>query len=208
MKKWILLCLLCACFRQAFSQSQEAEQLLLNVEKLTQLKSILTDMKKGYTILAQGYGSIKQIAQGNFSLHQAFLNGLMLVSPEIKKYRKVAEIIAYQQDLVKTYKSGFGHFKAGGSFSAVELAYLGKVYQQLFEQSLRDLDQLLMVITDGKLAMTDEERLRSIDQIFDEVSDQVEFLRHFNDQIRTLELQRQNEVKDVHRTQNFFKSGR
>jgi hypothetical protein len=208
MKKWILLGVFCICSLSAFSQSQEAEQLLLNVEKLTQLKSILTDMKKGYAILSQGYGSIKQIAQGNFSLHQSFLDGMMLVSPEIKKYRRVADIVAYQRDLVKTYKSAFEHFKAGGSFSAPELAYLGKVYQELFEQSLGDLDQLLVVITNGKLGMTDEERLGSIDRIFEEVSDSLEFLRHFNGQVRTLELQRVNEIKDVHGTQNFFKSSR
>jgi hypothetical protein len=208
MKKWILLGVFCICSLSAFSQSQEAEQLLLNVEKLTQLKSILTDMKKGYAILSQGYGSIKQIAQGNFSLHQSFLDGMMLVGPEIKKYHRVADIVAYQRDLVKTYKSGFDHFKAGDSFSAPELAYLGKVYQQLFEQSLGNLDQLLMVITDGKLGMTDEERLGSIDRIFEEVSDSLEFLRHFNGQVRMLELQRLNETKDVHGTQNFFKSSR
>jgi hypothetical protein len=208
MKKWILLWLICACFLSGFSQSPEAQQLLLNVEKLTQLKSILTDMKKGYTILSKGYGSIKQIAQGNFSLHQSFLEGMMLVSPEIKKYQRVADIVAYQRDLVKTYKSGFEHFKAGGSFSTLELAYLGKVYQQLFEQSLENLDQLFMVITDGKLGMTDEERLRSIDRIFEEASDSLEFLRHFNGQVRTLELQRVNAIKDVYGTQNFFKSSR
>jgi hypothetical protein len=208
MKKWILFGVFCTCSLSVFSQSQEAEQLLLNVEKLTQLKSILTDMKKGYAILSQGYGSIKQIAQGNFSLHQSFLDGMMLVGPEIKKYHRVADIVAYQRDLVKTYKSGFDHFKAGDSFSAPELAYLGKVYQQLFEQSLGNLDQLLMVITDGKLGMTDEERLGSIDRIFEEVSDSLEFLRHFNGQVRMLELQRLNETKDVHGTQNFFKSSR
>jgi hypothetical protein len=208
MKKWILSGVFCICSLSAFSQSQEAEQLLLNVEKLTQLKSILTDMKKGYTILSQGYGSIKQIAQGNFSLHQSFLDGMMLVSPEIKKYHRVADIVAYQRDLVKTYKSAFEHFKAGGSFSAPELAYLGRVYQELFEQSLGDLDQLFMVITNGKLGMTDEERLGSIDRIFEEVSDSLEFLRHFNGQVRMLELQRVNEIKDVHGTQNFLKYSR
>ena len=33
------------------------QQLLLDIEKLTQMKSILSDMKTGYQIYQQGYGS-------------------------------------------------------------------------------------------------------------------------------------------------------
>ena len=80
----------------AKAQSQEAQQLLLNVEKLSQLKNILSDMKKGYQVISGGYNAIKDISQGNFSLHGIFLDGLMLVSPEVKKYRRVADIISYQ----------------------------------------------------------------------------------------------------------------
>jgi hypothetical protein len=205
MKKWILLCVLCTSLIQGFSQSQEAEQLLLNVEKLTQLKSILTDMKKGYTIVSQGYSSIKQIAQGNFSLHQSFLEGMMLVSPEIKKYRRVADIISYQRELVKTYKSGFEHFKASGSFSALELTYFGNVYSRLFDQSLDNLDELAMVITDSKLGMTDEERLGAIDRIFENASEGLDFLRYFNRRISILELQRSKQIQDARDTQEYFK---
>jgi hypothetical protein len=48
--------------------STELQQLLLNIEKLTQLKGILSDMKTGYQIYQQGYGSISQLSKGNFNL--------------------------------------------------------------------------------------------------------------------------------------------
>lgn len=79
------------------AQSQETQQLLLNVEKLSQLKNILSDMKRGYSVITNGYNSVKNIAKGNFSLHEVFLDGLMLVNPEIKKYRRIADIINYQK---------------------------------------------------------------------------------------------------------------
>ena len=205
MNKWIFLWVLCTCFINVFSQSQEAEQLILNVEKLTQLKSILTDMKKGYTIVSQGYSSIKEIAQGNFSLHQSFLEGMMVVSPEIKKYSRVADIISCQRDLVNTYKSGFENFKAGGSFSTQELAYLGNVYSQLFDQSLDNLDELAMVLTNSKLGMTDEERLKAIDRMFEDAADGLEFLRHFNVQVSILQHQRSKQTRDAKQTQQYFR---
>ena len=86
------------------AQTDEIAQLLLNVEKLAQFKQILSDMKKGYEILNGGYNTIKDLSQGNFSLHKTFLDALMEVSPTVKKYKRVADIINYQVILVKEYK--------------------------------------------------------------------------------------------------------
>ena len=66
---------------QVVAQSTEIQQLLLNVEKLAQLKKILGNMKKGYEIISTGYNTIKDISKGNFNLHEAFLDALMQVSP-------------------------------------------------------------------------------------------------------------------------------
>ena len=80
----------------ATAQTDEAAQLLLNVTKLTQLKQILTDLEKGYNTLRTGYSEIENLASGNFNLHETFLNNLLQVSPAVKNYHKVAEIIRYQ----------------------------------------------------------------------------------------------------------------
>ena len=67
------------------AQSYEAQQLLLDVQKLSQLKQMLADLKKGYEVLYEGYTNIKNISKGSFDLHQAFLDGLLEVSPAVKK---------------------------------------------------------------------------------------------------------------------------
>ena len=66
---------------RAQSVSQLLTQLSLDIQKLSELKTILNDMYKSYTVLDKGYTDIKNIAQGNFSLHKAYLDGLMAVSP-------------------------------------------------------------------------------------------------------------------------------
>lgn len=63
------------CFEVSYAQSQEAKQLLLNVEKLSQLKNILADMKKGYTVVSNGYRSVKNIAQEIFHSTRCFWTG-------------------------------------------------------------------------------------------------------------------------------------
>ncbi|MFA4867860.1 MAG: TerB family tellurite resistance protein [Pedobacter sp.] len=201
---FLMLLLLCCCSFGTLAQSQEAQQLLLNVEKLSQLKGILTSMKKGYDVLSTGYKSVKNIAEGNFSLHEVFLDGMMLVSPEVRKYRRIADIISDQSDIVSEYKSAFKRFSAGGNFTVSELEYLGKVYGELFSQSLDNLDQLAMVITAGKLRMTDDERLQAIDRIFADTQDKLMFLRSFNRQTSSLNMQRQREKADVEGLRKYY----
>jgi len=207
MKRVLLILLLFrGCIGASYAQSQEAQQLLLNVEKLSQLKNILSDMKRGYEVVSKGYNTVKNIAEGNFSLHEVFIDGLMLVSPEVRKYRKVADIISIQADLVSEYKGAFKRFGSSGNFSASELEYLGKVYGGLLDQSLNNLDQLVMVITAGKLRMSDEERLRVIDRVFAELEDKLQFLRSFNREIGLLNLQRTREKAELRGIQGFYKT--
>jgi hypothetical protein len=207
LNKWkVLLCgLLFMVSFQSKAQSTEIQQLLLNVEKLSQLKNILSDMKRGYTILSTGYNSVKNIAQGNFSLHDVFLNGLWLVSPEVRKYHKIPAIISAQAALVREYKSAFKRFSGSGNFNASELSYLSKVYKNLFEQSLDNLDQLAMVITANKLRMSDDERLQAIDQIEADTQDKLIFLRSFNRETGMMNIQRQHEKADQDGLGNYFK---
>jgi hypothetical protein len=188
----------------ASAQSTEIQQLLLNVAKLAQFKAILSDMKKGYTILSTGYNSVKNIAQGNFSLHETFLDGLMVVSPEVRKYYKIADIISDQSAIVSEYKTAYKRFSGSGNFSVSELDYLGKVYSQLFSQSLENLDQLIMVITAGKLRMSDDERLQAIDRIHADTQDKLVFLRSFNRETGILNVQRQKERADISGTAAYY----
>ncbi|RZM06813.1 MAG: TerB family tellurite resistance protein, partial [Pedobacter sp.] len=162
----VLVGLLCLCGLGSFAQSHEAKSLMLNLEKLSQLKNILSDMKKGYTVVSQGYKKVKDIASGNFSLHEVFLDGLMVVSPEVKKYRRVADIISAQKSIVSEYKGALRAFRGSDVFGARELDYLASVYSSLLEASLQNLEDLTMVITSSKLRMSDQERLAAIDRIF------------------------------------------
>ncbi len=186
------------------AQSTEAEQLLLNVEKLSQLKNILADMKKGYTIITNGYNAVKNVSKGNFSLHEVFLDGLMLVNPEIKKYRRVGDIISYQKDLVAEYKAAFKRFKESDNFNPQEVIYLAQVYKQLFDQSLNNLEELTTIITSSKLRMSDDERLNAIDRIFADTQDKLMFLRNFNKGANILNLQRQKEKADIQATKRYY----
>lgn len=189
---------------QGKAQSTEVQQLLLNVEKLSQFKTILSEMKEGYVVVSNGYNAVKNISQGNFSLHEVFIDGLMIVNPEIKKYGRVADILTCQKNILSEYKSAFKSFKKSENFNETEISYLERVYKQLFDQSLDNLDQLANVITSSKLRMSDDERLKAIDAIYADTEDKLNFLRSFNSEVLILSSSREKERADLKQRLNLY----
>ena len=99
----VLFC--CLQLHLVKAQAAEITQLLLNVEKLSQLKQILQNMKDGYQIISGGYNLVKDISEGNFSLHRSFLDGLYMVNPELRKYQRAVDIITYQRRILAEYQA-------------------------------------------------------------------------------------------------------
>jgi hypothetical protein len=204
-----LICLLSALFSgfapaRANAQVYELERLILDIEKLVQLKDILSDLYKGYEILSTGYNTIKNISEGNFNLHKAFLDGLLAVSPAVQKYERVVDIIDDQGRIVSEYKSAYNLFKQDRHFSPDELVYMAAVYNNLIDGSEKNLDNLLNVMTAGKLRMSDAERLHAIDGIYSDTHDQLVFLRQFNSKTGSLAMERATDQNDLESVKSLY----
>ncbi len=199
MKKIILFLGLCCMSFQSNAQAAEVQQLLLNLEKLAQFKKILQHMYDGFKLISNGYNAVKNISEGNFNLHKAFLDGLADVSPAVKKYRRIADIIDYQWRIINDSKKVLQQFKADQQFNTDELNYLATVYDNLIRQTLKQVEELLLVVTAGQLRMSDDERLQAIDRIFISVESQYSFVREFTNSTRLLSLQRRSEQQQIDR---------
>ena len=182
---------------KAKAQAFEIQQLLLDCEKLAQLKDIYGNLVKGYDILSQGYQAVKDISEGNFDLHQFFLDELLKASPAVRKYYKIGAIINCQVQIVSEYGTAYKRFKADGNFSVDEILYIGKVYDNLVNESLKGLGDLTTVLTEGALRASDDERLQQIDMLDKDMRERLVFLRYFNNNTSILSLQRTKERNDA-----------
>jgi hypothetical protein len=189
---------------KAQSIAQLTEQLALDYQKLAGLKSILSQMYTGYEVLSKGYHAVKDVSQGNFSLHEAFLDGLLVVSPTVRKYPRVADIINDQAALISEYHSAYSSFKQDQHFDPDEIGYMLRVYNNLVSASLKNLDDLSMVISDSKMRMSDAERLAAIDRIYTGGHGQLAFLRSFNDQNYRVAVQRAREANDQQTIKSLY----
>lgn len=188
----------------AQAQSTELIQLILNVEKLEQLKSILQSMKDGYDVLSKGYQAVQDVSKGNFNLHKVFLDKLLDVSPLVRNYAKVVQIVSLQKNILSEYKGTLNSIRRMNVFGGSDLQYLEEVYKNLTDRTAKSLDELILVITAGQLRMNDAERMAFIDRIHLDVTDQLQFLRYFNNKTIILGKQKQQGLEETTRLQMLF----
>lgn len=205
MKQIMLFCMVTLMpVARASAQTAEVTQLILNIEKLNQLRKILNELKEGYQILFKGYTTIKELSEGNFKLHEAFLDGLLQVSPPVKNYARVNDIIQMQLSIIKEINQARARFSNTGNFNATELAYIDKVYENMAASSAKNLDALTMVLTAKKLRASDDERLGTIDKIYEDMSGKLSFVRHFNSNASVLGAQKENEISDAKMLEELY----
>lgn len=191
----------------AQSIADDLEQLSLDYEKLSQFKSILSDMQKGYTIISKTYEGVKSVSEGNFNVHKVFLDALLAISPAVQNYEKVVDIINTQSEIVKEYKAARGRFNSVGVFNPNEMSYIGAVYSSLLNRSLKCLEELTIVITANQMRMSDGQRLAAIDRIDRDAQDQLDFLRSFNNNTSVQALQRSREANDMGTVKSLYGIG-
>lgn len=197
-KIWIvwLSVFLCCWEMRGRGQGFDAQQLILDWQKLTQLKQLLNDMYRGYEIVEKGYTTIRDISHRSFDLHRVFLDGLLHVSPWVRDYFRVKEIINLQRQLVQEYQQAYGRLRSDSHLTASEVVSYSQICTRLLDESGRTLDELAMVLTDGQLRATDQERLGQIDGLHREMTEKLAALRKLNNEAGMVSLQRARDAED------------
>lgn len=204
MKKILVLLLVISFSTAIHAQLKEAQQLAIDIEKLAQFKSLLKQMYEAYELISNGYEKVKNVTSGNYSLHEAFIDGLLLVNPNLRNYSRVGDIITYQGYILSEYKNAFSRFRTSGRFTPKEIIYMGNIYSNLFNESLQNLDELTLVLTKSNLRMSDDERLQAIDRLFDDMSRKLQFLRSFNKKTAAVMQQRTRQMQNQQTLQQLY----
>lgn len=130
-------------------------------------------------------------------LYAGYFDELHRVRSIISYYRKIKSITEKQVQIVKAYKKAYDLFKQDEHFTDDEILYMGRVYTGMFDKSLKNLEQLFMVINSFALTMTDAERLSIINDVSDEMDQTHTDLMQFNGQNQLLSLQRSKSEQEV-----------
>ena len=131
------------------------------------------------------------------SLYANYFDELWKVKNAIGTYQRVRDIINKQVQLVQEYSKAYNLSKQDKHFSAGELDYMGNVYNGILNESLKNIEQVQLVINAFATQMGDAKRLEIINTASDNIDQNLSDLRQFNqDNIRT-SLQRAKEKNDI-----------
>ncbi len=183
-------------FAEWFHQSATQKKYLL--QQIAGLQVYIGCVQKGYSIAKHGLNTISDIKHGEFNLHKEYFNSLKDVNPKIKNYNKVATIILLQMNIVKVYKEAAKQIKQSRSFSANEITYINSVFERLLDDCTKTIDELITVTTSGQLEMKDDERLKRIDRLYNDMQTNYVFVQSFSDEAKLLAASRiraQNEIQ-------------
>jgi len=194
-----LLCFVQTLSAQTFAEwfRQKATQKKYLLQQIAALQVYIGYVSKGYSIAKKGLNTIQDIKHGDLNLHSSYFTSLVTVNPQIKRYAKVADILALEIDIARQVTQTIKDCKNSHQLTSAELAYLQKVFNNLLDDCVKCLDALLNIISDGQLSMKDDERIAAIDTLYDNMADKQIFIRAFSNTAKGLCVQRDIEQKNI-----------
>lgn len=182
-------------FAEWFQQKKTQKKYLL--QQIAALQVYIGYAQKGYQIAKDGLNTIGGFTRGEFDLHSDYFNSLKIVNPEIRRYTRIAEIIAMQVKIVQSYGKTYQLLSGTNIFSNDELAYIQRVFGRLLDDCEKTLDELIAVTTDAKLEMKDDERITRIDKLYADMQDKFTFSKSFGNDAKALAASRIKEQTEV-----------
>jgi hypothetical protein len=137
-------------------------------------------------------------------LYEEYYNELATVKDLISGYDRLKSIIQMQSRIVSEYQNAYGLFKQDKHFTAQELDYMFNVYSGIVDESIKNLDQAMLVISELATKMTDAERLNIINGASKGMQKNYDDLRRFNDQNVRLSLARSKSEEDIETVKGLY----
>lgn len=185
-------------FSEWFRQKKTQQKYLLS--QIAALQVYIGYAKKGYEVVGSGLSTIRDISNGEFNLHNAFISGLKKVSPTVARDFRIPEILAYQLEIVRSFNS----LRRSGKLGTEHLSYLSLVADGIIEACYNDLGELLLVITSGKLEMEDGQRMQRIAEIHERMMDRSAFSQDFCNDATLLIKQKQAEQRSIENLRRYY----
>jgi len=138
------------------------------------------------------------------TLYANYYNELWQVKNLIGTYQKVKDIIQKQTQLVNAYKQADALFKQDSHFNINEMDYMERVYSGIIDESVKNLEQVYLVINSFSTQMSDAQRLAIVNAASNRIDENYNDLKQFNNQNVKLSLQRSKDMNDMNTVKALY----
>lgn len=137
-------------------------------------------------------------------LYSEYYTSLWKVKTAITYYKRVKDLTQRQIAIVDEYKWAWGLFQKDRHFTVDELDQMQKTYLGILEASVKNLDQVLLVVNSFKTQMSDGKRLEIINNAAAKMEENYSDLKTFNSGNIDLSIKRSNSLDEVTKLKELY----
>jgi hypothetical protein len=222
MKKLLAVVLLALCFMVSPVQNANTQIPIMEIIKQAITKVIVAvDLKiqrlQNKTIWLQNAQKVLENKMSEMKLTEIsdwvekqraqyanYFDELWRIKAALAYYQRIKDIIEKQLQLVNEYKGAWALFKQDKNFTADELDYILEVYSGIMDESVKNLDQLSLVINAFVTQMSDAKRMEIINEVDHNLDENLNDIREFNNQNKMMSLQRASEKGDIETVKKLY----
>jgi len=136
--------------------------------------------------------------------YEKYYEELTKVKSIIAYYQRIREITQKQGRIVDEYNRAWSLIRQDKHFTAEEISYMASVYSGIMDESMKNVEQISMIVKSFTTKMSDAKRLELINDAADRVDDNYSDLTQFNHQNTILSLQRAKTLNDVEMVKKLY----
>ena len=167
---------------------QQAEKILENGMTKSRLAQIAEWTRRQEALFQDYYGELTRIKAG------------------ITHYRRLADVLTDQEQLLRESSTALRLFGQETDFSAGEKLEMRKVYAGILQASTKDLDQVYLLLTASLTRMGDAQRLELLDATLKNLEKRSSDLREFTRENILLRMQRRSDSQSIQELSRSYQS--
>lgn len=185
-------------FAEWFKQKSTQKKYLL--QQISALMTYRQYAQKGYAIAKGGLGSVTNYLSDEFDLHLDNYKKLRQVNIQARNHPHAKAVLELQHDILQRTNA----IQSISGLQASEKGHMGSVCVALLKDCNGLLHDLELLLTDGEVTMSDEQRLRQLYKLHQQMRDNYLFASDFYRQCKVYAAQRQQQQKDLQSIKQLY----
>lgn len=136
--------------------------------------------------------------------YREYYEELAKIKAIISYYQRIRDITQKQVRLVNEYQHAWQLIQQDDHFTPDEIEYMSEVYSGILEESLNNIDQIMLIVQSFTTTMSDAKRLEIINNAADQVDANYDDLMRFNQQNVLLSLSRAKTSIEVQTVKKLY----
>lgn len=138
------------------------------------------------------------------NLYSEYYEELWKIKSAIAYYKRIKDLTLKQVAIVDEYKWAWGLFNKDKHFKPEELEQMEKVYKGILDESIKNLDMIILVVNSFKTQMTDAKRLELINDAVNKMDGNYSDLKRYNQENIQLSIQKSRSLDETAKLKEIY----